>query len=612
MIELIALPLLLQAAANSPPHGEEEAKILAPITVTANRVANTQPASTFAAPATALRFDPQVNVQARGLPEGQADITVRGGLFENTGFRLGAVTITDPQTGHYAAEIPLDPAMLGGPEVLTGFENGLNAFNASVATIRYGFAPVRTGGGVRIGIGTDGLFHGSARMSRVLQLSEGDTLGGTISATASTGDGTIRFGDHDFRRFSSHLQWIRNGRETHFLLGYQDKFAGWPGMYTGFASLPETDQTRMGLALLDHGWSSIDGAWRIGAAYRWLENDYDFDRRTVETGVPGAFEHETRSASLGLSGSQYVGGIEWQVNGQVTSDRLVRSTDLTEGRFDSRTFGSIAIAPGWNRDFSGGARAELRAGLRVDWSNRDENTLAPILSLSFDRPVSSGLDRFHLAYARSSQLPGYTALNSRPTGLFGGNPDLGREYASTLSAGWTRKTADWTVSATVFSRRDDDLVDWTYRSDTPSVRQANAVDIDVVGFESLLSWSSERLQLIGGYTWLDKDADYGTAEIDASYYALNFARHRLTLAAIYQPTAHWELRLDNEYRIQQENALRSSAERAYLVSLSLAWLLQSGPRLQLVADNLGDSDFQEFPGTPPMGRQVSLVFGLDW
>jgi hypothetical protein len=35
-------------------------------------------------------------------------------------------------------------------------------------------------------------------------------------------------------------------------------------------------------------------------------------------------------------------------------------------------------------------------------------------------------------------------------------------------------------------------------------------------------------------------------------------------------------------------------------------------RLSLVGDNLTDNDFQEFPGTPPMGRQVSFGMGLDW
>ena len=69
-------------------------------------------------------YEPLVDVQGRNLAEAQADISIRGGIFENTGFNLGAVTISDPQTGHYLAEIPLAPAMLGAPAVVTGADQG--------------------------------------------------------------------------------------------------------------------------------------------------------------------------------------------------------------------------------------------------------------------------------------------------------------------------------------------------------------------------------------------------------------------------------------------------------------------------------------------------------
>jgi len=90
--------------------------------------------------------------------------------------------------------------------------------------------------------------------------------------------------------------------ETNVLVGYHDKFFGWPGAYTGFASLPETDHTKLGLIVVDHRQLAEQGWWELGAAYRWLEDDYDFDRRTVESGTPGSFEHETRCFSLGLMG----------------------------------------------------------------------------------------------------------------------------------------------------------------------------------------------------------------------------------------------------------------------------------------------------------------------
>jgi hypothetical protein len=151
LIELLSCVLTANLAVAQ--QAGDEAEVLEPITVLGQRIANVQPAGSYAALVTGLRYDPQLGVQARGLPEGQADITARGGLFENTGFRLGAVTLFDPQTGHYAVEIPLAPAMLSVPEVLTDVDHGLNAFNASMATIQYGFNRVSGGGVLEMGLG---------------------------------------------------------------------------------------------------------------------------------------------------------------------------------------------------------------------------------------------------------------------------------------------------------------------------------------------------------------------------------------------------------------------------------------------------------------------------
>jgi len=612
----LALLLLLSASWSPVAAAEkdDEAEVLEPITVHGRRVANFQPASTFAAAATALRFDPQIDLQSRGLPEGQADITVRGGLFENTGFRLGAVTVFDPQTGHYSVDIPVDPGMLSSPEILTDVDNGLHAFNASVATVSYGFAAPRSGGGMVAGVGTDGLFYGNLRVGRVRTLGNGRRLGMTAALAGSRGDGTLPYGDHDFKRISGHLQLSDGQSETNLVLGYHDKFFGWPGAYTGFASLPETDHTKLGLFLLDHRQEVDSGWWEIGAAYRWLDDDYDFDRRTQESGTPGSFEHETRSFSLSLLGQSHIAGLDWDYSGMLAADRLVRSTDLIYGNFNSRTYMSFSLAPGrdWNRQ--SGNIVSVRAGLRADLSNRDENALMPLLGLSLEQPTANGSNRFSIEFSRSSQLPGYTALNSRPVGLFGGNADLGREYANTLSFSVSHESHSWQARATLFQRRDDDLVDWTFLAGAPFLRQANPVDIDVTGVEAFASWNSSALDIVAGFSWLDKDADYGSAQVDASFYALNYARERLTLALVYRPVSGIDIRFDGEYRRQQENPLRNGRSKAFISSLSIGWQPEFAgrTRISLVVDNLTDSNFEEFPGTPPMGRQLSLGIGTHW
>src|SRR3954468_3323489 len=121
--------LVLAAAAI---RAAEPAYELPKVVTYSEQVANQTPVATFAMPVSGLRFEPRVDVQARNLPEGQADVTIRGGGFENTGFKLGALSLYDPQTGHYFAEIPVAPAMLQTPRVLTGAENALAGFNAGV------------------------------------------------------------------------------------------------------------------------------------------------------------------------------------------------------------------------------------------------------------------------------------------------------------------------------------------------------------------------------------------------------------------------------------------------------------------------------------------------
>jgi hypothetical protein len=591
--------------------GDEE---IAEITVTESRVANTRPAGTYASPATVLRFDPTTELQSRGLPEGQADVTVRGGLFENTGFKTGAVTIMDPQTGHYVAELPLDPGFLSAPQILTGIDNTLAGFNSSVATVIYSPGKLVDGGEVRAGVGSDDLQFQSLRYANATTTRQRGDWGLALSLARSEGDGSQPNGDHEFERYNLHLQHSDTDRQSDLFVGYQDKFYGWPGAYTGFASLAETDRTKTMLLLANHRSDQDVGFWEVGGFYRRLEDDYDFDRTTEESGAPGSFDHETRVFGLGFQGQYRRGMLDWNFAGQLTADELVSSTDLTEGDFDSRNYGSVSIVPSIDVAQTDIRSVTLEFGASVDWSNRNSSAVSPVAGATMRWAGTAGGHFLALEYAGSSQLPGYTVLKSRPAGLFGGNASLGREKAKQLSLTIGREAGHWNGTLAVFYRQDDDLVDWTFESGAPFARQANAVDIDVLGLEAVISRHWNSLDFVVGYTFLDKDADYGSAVVDASFYALNFARHRATFALRYAFAERLELRFDSEYRVQEKNPLRSSSDKAFHVSATLAWEPAGGEGfgVALAADNLTDDDYQQFPGTPAVGRQVSLSARYGW
>ena len=70
--------------------------------------------------------------------------------------------------------------------------------------------------------------------------------------------------------------------------------------------------------------------------------------------------------------------------------------------------------------------------------------------------------------------------------------------------------------------------------------------------------------------------------------------------------------IDSEYRRQRDNPLRDGSDEAFLSSLAIAWEPQGGFGIALSADNLTDDDYQQFPGTPAVGRQVSLSARYQW
>ena len=91
------------------------------------------------------------------MAEAQSDVTIRGDTFENTGLKVGALSIFDPQTGHYLMELPVAPAMLGAPGILTGADLAEGVMNATGGAVDYGWRPVAGSGFASAAIGNDGL-----------------------------------------------------------------------------------------------------------------------------------------------------------------------------------------------------------------------------------------------------------------------------------------------------------------------------------------------------------------------------------------------------------------------------------------------------------------------
>jgi len=584
------------------------------ITVEASATANKLPVGTFDSPVSNLEYDPRVDLQSRNMAEAQADVTIRGGIFENTGFRVGSATLLDPQTGHYVAELPIAPQMLTGPYVLTGADNALNGMNSSVGSISFGFKPITTGGNVSVGTGTNNFNLQSiyAGISTDVDDAKNWQVGFEGEYSHSQSDGSIENGDHDFNRASARIQLIGADSQTDVLYGSQEKFFGWPNMYTPFG-VNETEELETRLLMLNHQQNYADNShFEVSAYYRKHNDHYVFSREN-----PSAFEafHETKVKSIAISGS-HAQNTAFAVNysAQYIEDEI-ESTTL-ENNFTSRTYYKLSVLPEYKIDLKQNQLLTLRLGAAFDDTNRDDSELSLIGDISLNTQNSDGSEQtVYLSYAQASQVAGYTAIGgSNQGGLFRSNYNLGRETTKNLELGYLIQEQTWQLNSAVFYREDNNLVDWTFSFDSSSARFANPVDIDATGVEFFATKYFDTTELIASYTYLNKSENYGNADIDASFYALNFPDHRVTLGAIWTPNDLIEMRVDNEWRKQHENALRSGKDTALFTQLSLKITptVINNLFITLAADNVWDESFEEIPGTPGRGEQYTLSATYSW
>lgn len=583
------------------------------VMVYSSRVANQSSAAAFAMPISALRYEPRVDIQGRNLAEAQSDITVRGGIFENTGIKVGALTISDPQTGHYLAELPVAPAMMGAPQVATGADLALSATNATVGAIAYDWRPILSAGAATLSLGEYNLrrvelYQGVASV----MVGSKRRLGFDVAAAHSRSSGAVPFGDHDFNRATFRIQSVLNSAQTDLVVAYQGKRFGWPNLYTPFNSNEQENiQTR--LLLLNHRVEFAPGEhWEVGVFQRRNKDDYAFNR-FAPLGPVHPFQHTTWLNGGALAIRRMLGVWCLDLRGEVLADEI-ESTSLLSGRFRTRLLSKIVLVAQRDWHTAASSRVSVRAGLLHDDSNRDAGSLSPLVEVA-RHFQSGGLSRVYLAFSRTSQLPSYTALNSSATaGLFRGNANLGRSASRNLELGVKGSAAGWQVDAAAFSREDRQLVDWTFRQGI-TARTANPVDVDVGGVECVARRHSSNCDLVIGYTWLGKEADYSGAAVDASFYALNYARHRLTAAVTVRLGREFELRLDNAARWQAGNPLRiSGGDQALTSAIGLFFRPErwTGVEFSARVDNAWGDRFQEVPAVPASPRQFSAAVASVW
>ncbi|MDR0686716.1 MAG: TonB-dependent receptor, partial [Dysgonamonadaceae bacterium] len=180
-----------------------------------------------------------LDVRQRGTNGTLAGVSVRGGTFEQTAILLNGVNLTNPQTGHYNLDLPVNLSDIERIEIIQGptsLPYGAGAFSGGINII----TKKDTKTGVTLGIenGMHSLFGANVRGSLVTS-----PVSHSISAGYASSDGYIP--NSDYRLFNTLWQshYRVDKTKLDFQFGINDKEYGANTFYS--ATYPnQFDDTR--------------------------------------------------------------------------------------------------------------------------------------------------------------------------------------------------------------------------------------------------------------------------------------------------------------------------------------------------------------------------------
>ena len=482
--------------------------------------------------AEALQYVPGLDVRQRGPRGVQADLSVRGGTFDQVLILLNGVELSDPQTGHHALNIPVPLENVERIEVLKGPGArlyGQNAFAGAINIVTRPGAERRTS--LRAKAGGYGLGGFGASLD-----APAGPLRQTISYQRDFSDGYRENTDYTLAH-AFYQGEVATGRDVLGLTaGLVDRAFGANGFYASPSATQQYEEITTGLVALSHRREARPGdggSFSQRLSYRRNRDDYVFIRsnpsvyQNIHTsqviGWDGYQSLPTSLGRLGLAGE--VRGVWLESNNLGDRSRLTSSL-LVEHAFDLAD-GRLTLTPGISSAYI---------------SDLDLVVVLPGLDARYD--FGGGLNAYGNAGA-TYRVPTYTDLYYADP-FNEGNPDLKTEYAAAYELGLSYDGPALTGGLAVWRREATDLIDYVRDSAADSVWQPrNFTEATFQGLEAKVAVRRRYrwLPLVSlSYAYIDAQlpGDEGEA---ISRYALDNLVHQITAQAVAKPARQWSTTL---------------------------------------------------------------------
>ncbi|MFC2110941.1 TonB-dependent receptor plug domain-containing protein [Bacteroidota bacterium] len=482
-----------------------------------------------------LEYACNVDVRQRNINGVQADISIRGGSFEQTLILLNGVKINDPQTGHHNLNIPVELDDILRIEILEGPGAriyGPNAFSGAINIItgsdKYKNIKLKLVGG------------------------EHDFYQTAISATYKTGksnnfltlskkhsSGYIENTDFDINNI-----FYQNNTETDigklsFQAAYNNKAFGANSFYT--AKFPnQFEQTKTTFANIS---LKTDGKFKLNPKLYWRRHQ---DRFELFRNNPAIWYQGHNYHLTDVLGAEINGKIKWKL-GETAIGAEYRSENILSNVLGNPMNDTLDVPGESNGKFTKTKKREnysafaehlfkfkklsVSTGL-LSFYNTDFNwNFYPGFDLCYN--ISNKINLIG-SINKTLRLPTFTELYySGPTN--NGNPLLKPEEAITYEIGSKYISKFITSQFSVFRREGENIIDWVKLDNDAKWESKNLTEIVSNGFEISMKFNIEKISFINNlmfsYSYLDVEKLSGN---HLSYYVMDYLKHKLAFNIDYK------------------------------------------------------------------------------
>lgn len=562
-----------------------------------------------------LRYVQGIDLRTRGVENVQADISLRGGTFDQTAILLNGVNLTDPQTGHFNLDIPIDFHLIDRIEILYGpgaWTAGSIAFSGAINIITRQVFPTSLHAQLSTGA------HNYQQADAYGYLNSGKWR---IAAGANGTQSSSYAPNTDFRIFNaySNIRLLTNHSGQWMMqLGMQSKNFGANSFYS--PSFPDQyEETRTLLASLQY-----QKQW-----HNWLFSANTYYRRHHDMFT--LFRYPDQAPSWFTSPNYHLTDI-FGTSIQASYTWIAGTTSLA-GDFRSEHIFSNALGnplPQPVYDPYSGKKVFTLGALR-QYGSFSLKQLKTINKWTLGAGIlGSGNNDFgfhvyaggNADYAftqtltlgfwlhNSYRLPTFTDLYyTSPTQV--GNAQLKPEEAFNTDVHLLWTPSNWTVRAAFFQRDGHRIIDWVRQPSDPVWHSQNLTNVQSMGTEFAIDYRPKL-------PWLKKiHVDYTYLKVSknsssyVSLYATDYLRNELRMR-LEQPiwkslAAAWQVSYSDRAGtfLNATNNQETAFTPYWLCDLKVMW---DKPTYQVFAeaDNLLNTTYFDFGNLPQPGRWVKV------